>query len=149
MSFESSCPRIGFPAVPDGSPSSLERNASPRGPQPPGVAVVRGVVIPFAQRVEPFADLLLRTYGIDPGEELAAPLPAGGFGGGRDGPVTVAGHVYRTFLKSRSQRMFAGKLFSASSDSHTNDALPTMWSSGTKPQKRESAELWRLSPIIQ
>ena len=145
MSFESSCSRIGFPAVP--VVVGAERLAA--GTQPPGVTVVRGVVIPFAQRVEPFADLLLRAHGINPGEELAAPLPAGGFGGGRDGSVTVAGHVYRTFLKSRSQRMFAGKLFSASSDSHTNDALPTMWSSGTKPQKRESAELWRLSPIIQ
>ena len=27
--------------------------------------------------------------------------------------------------------------------------LPTTWSSGTKPQTRESSELWRLSPIIQ
>lgn len=45
--------------------------------------------------------------------------------------------------------MFAGKRLEASSDSQTNDALPTMWSSGTNPQKRESAELWRLSPIIQ
>ena len=27
--------------------------------------------------------------------------------------------------------------------------VPTIWSSGTKPQKRESAELCRLSPIIQ
>ncbi len=41
----------------------------------------------------------------------------------------------------RFQRMFAGKRRSGSSDSHTNDALPTMWSSGTKPRKaRESAE---------
>lgn len=28
-------------------------------------------------------------------------------------------------------------------------ALPTIWLSGTKPQKRLSCDLWRLSPIIQ
>lgn len=56
---------------------------------------------------------------------------------------------YRTFVNRRFQRMFAGNDLFASSDSQTNEALPTIWSSGTKPQNRESAELWRLSPIIQ
>ena len=32
---------------------------------------------------------------------------------------------------------------------HVNAARPTTWSSGTKPQYRLSAELWRLSPISQ
>jgi len=39
--------------------------------------------------------------------------------------------------------------FSLSMESQTSMGLPTIWFSGTKPQKRESAELWRLSPIIQ
>ena len=56
---------------------------------------------------------------------------------------------YLTLVNILFQRMFAGKLFSGSSDSQMKEALPTMWSSGTNPQKRESAELWRLSPIIQ
>ena len=36
-----------------------------------------------------------------------------------------------------------------SSDSQIMIGLPTIWSSGTKPQERLSALLWRLSPIIQ
>ncbi len=32
---------------------------------------------------------------------------------------------------------------------HTKNALPTMFSSGTNPQKRESCELSRLSPIMK
>ena len=118
-------------------------------PQPPGVAVVRGVVVAFAQRVEPLADLPFRADGINVGEKLAAPLPRRRFGRSVHGQITVVVHPTAPFLNIRSQRMFAGKRLEASSDSQTNDALPTMWSSGTNPQKRESAELWRLSPIIQ
>lgn len=33
------------------------------------------------------------------------------------------------------------QLLYLSTESQTKEALPTMWSSGTKPQKRESAEL--------
>ena len=36
-----------------------------------------------------------------------------------------------------------------SSESQIINPFPTMWSSGTKPQYRESSELWRLSPIIK
>ena len=41
------------------------------------------------------------------------------------------------------------QVLNLSMESQTMEALPTMWSSGTKPQKRESAELWRLSPIMK
>jgi len=41
------------------------------------------------------------------------------------------------------------QVLNLSRESQTMEALPTMWSSGTKPQKRESALLWRLSPIMK
>ncbi len=56
---------------------------------------------------------------------------------------------YRITRRLLSNRIFAGNPLSGESDSHTNMALPTIWSSGTKPQNLESAELWRLSPTIQ
>ena len=51
-------------------------------------------------------------------------------------------------LKMRSQRMLCSNGLSGSNDIITNIAVPMMWSSGTKPQYRESLELSRLSPII-
>jgi hypothetical protein len=55
-------------------------------------------------------------------------------------------HIYLIILISLLHLI---SCFSASQLIHTNRALPTIWSSGTNPQKRESSELWRLSPIIK
>ncbi|SRR5690606_5733696 len=52
-------------------------------------------------------------------------------------------------IKIRSQRILSKKEPSLSQLSQTNKALPTMWSSGTKPHVLASSELCRLSPIIQ
>src|SRR6185312_3448339 len=57
--------------------------------------------------------------------------------------VRPARGAYLIGLKSRFQRMPLSQLIQIS------EALPTMWSSGTNPQKRASCESWRLSPIIQ
>ena len=55
------------------------------------------------------------------------------------------------FLNIRFHRTLPLSLqvLNLSRESQTIEALPTMWSSGTKPQKRESALLWRLSPIMK
>lgn len=56
---------------------------------------------------------------------------------------------YSIIRKVLLNRIFRGKGFWLSRESQTKIALPTMWSCGTNPQKRESAELCLLSPTIQ
>src|SRR5690554_1376408 len=53
---------------------------------------------------------------------------------------------YLIFVNNLFQRIPPSVAFL---ENHTIDALPIMWSSGTKPQTLESAELNLLSPIIQ
>ena len=53
--------------------------------------------------------------------------------------------AYFTTVNRRFQRIpVYGSLVN-----QTSTALPTTWSCGTNPQKRESCERWRLSPINQ
>lgn len=52
--------------------------------------------------------------------------------------------------KMRSQRILpSNRERSLSKEIRTRQGVPTIWSSGTKPQKRESRELSRLSPIMK
>ncbi len=64
--------------------------------------------------------------------------------------VTNGENRYSITRNSRFQRILAQTVAGAGSiDIQTKTALPTMWSFGTKPQYRESSELWRLSPIMK
>ena len=99
--------------------------------------MVRSVEVFLSQRVHPLAYLLLVRYRIGESEEPAAFVLIQRFGRSLDRQVAVGRSfhgLYFTPRKIRFHRMFAGKLFSLSSDSHTNDGLPTIWSSGTNPQ---------------
>ena len=58
-------------------------------PEPVGVAVMRRIVIAFAQCIEMLFDLLLRFDVIGVCEELAAELPVYGLGFAFDGQITV------------------------------------------------------------
>ena len=52
-------------------------------------------------------------------------------------------------LKNLFQRILLNMDLCLSRESHRNQALPTIWSSGTKPQYLESKESCLLSPIIK
>ena len=57
---------------------------------------------------------------------------------------------YRTRLNIRSHRILLSPCWAAFClENHTKEARPTMWVSGTNPHILESADRWRLSPIIQ
>lgn len=74
--------------------------------------------------------------------------PWNGREGAQGKPPIVNDH--RTALNIRFQRIPDSPCCSAFILlNHVKDARPTTWSSGTKPQYRLSAELWRLSPMSQ
>ena len=60
-------------------------------------------------------------------------------------------HCYFIYKREQSVPAYLAvqpTAWSGSRDNQIKIGFPTTWSSGTNPQKRESAELWRLSPII-
>ena len=52
-------------------------------------------------------------------------------------------------LRNRFHLILSGNFRPASVESQMTTGLPTMWSSGTKPQYLESRELCLLSPIMK
>ena len=100
---------------------------------------MRSVVVTFIERFQAGRNLLLALNVEGVTEKLTATLLEDCLRITLDGEITIFDlfHLtlfYRTLLNKRFQRIFVGKLLFLSIDIQMNDALPTMWSSGTKPQ---------------
>ena len=88
--------------------------------------MVGGIEVAFPQRLQRFADLLLGAYRVDVGEKFATSLPTSGLYGRLNGQIAILCHAYFTLLNILSQRILRGNDSLGSSESHTNEALPTM-----------------------
>ena len=98
---------------------------------------MRSIVILLAKSLKVSCNLLLVLNVKSIAQEFAALLLENRLSIGLNGQITIFDclHVcYFILLKILSQRIFAGKLLLRSIESQMNEALPTMWSSGTKPQ---------------
>jgi hypothetical protein len=75
--------------------------------------------------------------------KLSCPLPTA------TATATATAHYFLSAEVNILFQLMPFRILPSLVENQIKSGFPTIWSSGTKPQTRESSELWRLSPIIQ